>query len=377
MDIDNKKTSLYLHIPFCIKRCSYCDFITHTDNSDTLIKNYVDKICDEIKSYRDENLKINTIFFGGGTPSVLKIEYMEKIFESINSSFDGTKIIENTIEINPVNLNRSNLKRYKDLGINRLSMGVQTFNEELLQSVNRNHSVKDIYKTYYSAREACFDNFSLDLIFGLPNQDIKMWEDTLSKAMELKPEHISLYCLDLHDNTPLFIEVEAGRSELPQEEETIKMFELAKEVLDNNSFLHYEISNWSKLGREAKHNIAYWKNHDYIGVGVSAASYHNKSRYTNTKDLSEYLKSDIKREYIIQTQKEEIEETVFMSLRLLNEGLNKNDFRQRFNLNFDDYYNNELKNLTRKKIVENNDTNIRIAKDAIFVSNEVFEAFIK
>lgn len=378
--MDNK-ISLYLHIPFCIKRCSYCDFITHTDNSDTLIKNYVDKLCGEIESYKDEKLKINTIFFGGGTPSVLKIEYMEKIFNAINTSFDNTETIENTIEINPVNLNRSNLKRYKDLGINRLSMGVQTFNEQLLQSVNRNHSVNDIYKTYDAAREAGFDNFSLDLIFGLPDQTVDVWQDTLNKAVALNSEHISLYCLDLHDNTPLFTEVEAGVTELPQEEETVKMFEMAKQVLDSNGFLHYEISNWSKdtngNNRQAKHNLAYWKNHDYIGVGVSAASYHNKARYTNTKDLSEYLKTDFKRKYIVQTQKEEIEETVFMSLRLLNEGLNKKSFLDRFGVNFDDYYFKEIKNLKSRKMIEDNLQNIKIAKDAIFVSNEIFEAFIK
>lgn len=377
INMDNK-ISLYLHIPFCIKRCSYCDFITHTDNSDTLINNYVSKICKEIESYKDEKLEINTIFFGGGTPSVLKIEYMERIFDSINSTFDNTTTVENTIEINPVNLNRTNLKRYRDLGINRLSMGVQTFNEELLKTVNRNHSVKDIYKTYYAAREAGFDNFSLDLIFGLPSQTFAIWEETLQKAIELNSEHISLYCLDLHDNTPLFEEVEAGVTRLPEEEETVKMFELAKSALDSNDFIHYEISNWAKKDKQAKHNLAYWKNHDYIGVGVSSASYHNKSRYTNTKDLKEYMSTDdFKREYIEQTQKEEIEETVFMNLRLLDEGLDKNIFFERFKINFDDYYFDELKILRQKKMIDDNKDFIKIAKDAIFVSNEIFEAFIK
>lgn len=372
----DKKTSLYLHIPFCIKRCSYCDFVTHTDNSNALIEEYVNRLCNEIESYKPENLEINTIFFGGGTPSVLKIEYMERIFNSINNSFNN-KSIETTIEINPVNLNRSNLKKYRDLGINRLSMGVQTFDEELLKKINRNHAVNDIYKTYYAAREAGFDNYNLDLIFGLPYQTFEIWQDTLKKAMELNPEHISLYCLDLHDNTPLFTEVEAGITKLPQEEETIKMFEYAKEFLDNNGFTHYEISNWSKTDKQAKHNLAYWKNDDYIGVGVSAASYHNKARYTNTPDINQYLRIDNTRDYQTQNQKEEIEETVFMGLRLLEEGLNKKDFFNRFNVSFNDYYLDEIKDLKAKKLITENNDIVKIDKNAIFVSNEIFEAFIK
>lgn len=374
--MDNK-ISLYLHIPFCIKRCSYCDFVTHTDNSNSLIKSYVDKICLELESYKNEDLEIKTIFFGGGTPSVLKIEYLEQIFNSINQSFKNNSI-ETTIEINPVNLNRSNLKKYLDIGINRLSMGVQTFNEELLKQVNRDHSVKDIYKTYYSAREAGFKNYNLDLIFGLPNQDLKIWEDTLTKALELNPEHVSLYCLDLHDNTPLFTQVEAGLSKLPQEEETVKMYSYAQEYLNKKGFTHYEISNWSKTNHQSKHNLAYWKNDDYIGIGVSAASYHNKARYTNTPDISEYLKEDFgNREYINQTQKEEIEETVFMGLRLLQDGLNKNTFLKRFGINFDNYYKGELERLRNRNLIIEDMESIRIKSDSIFISNEIFESFIK
>lgn len=374
--MDNK-ISLYLHIPFCIKRCSYCDFVTHTDNSNTLIQNYVNKLCTELESYKNENLEINTIFFGGGTPSVLRIDYLEQIFNSINKSFIN-KSIETTIEINPVNLNRSNLKKYLDLGINRLSMGVQTFDEETLKQVNRDHSVNDIYKTYNSAREAGFNNYNLDLIFGLPNQNLLMWKDTLSKALDLNPEHISLYCLDLHDNTPLFDQVEAGVTQLPKEEITVEMYNYAQNFLNENGYIHYEISNWSKPNLEAKHNLAYWKNNDYIGVGVSAASYHNKSRYTNTLDISEYLKADLsKREYITQTQKEEIEETVFMGLRLLKDGLDKDTFFKRFGINFDEYYKSELENLRNKNLIIENIHNIKIKDDSIFISNEIFESFIK
>ncbi len=372
------QVSLYLHIPFCIKRCTYCDFITHTDNTNDFIESYVKQICQEIESYKEHFISLKTIFFGGGTPSVLKIESLEQIFSSINSTFTVDKGIEATIEINPVNLNRSNLKKYHNLGINRLSMGVQTFNEELLKVINRNHLVSDIYKTYESARDSGFINFNIDLIFGLPYQTFSDWNETLEKAIALNSEHISLYGLDLHDNTPLFAEVEAGITKLPEEEETIKMFEYARDFLNKSGFIHYEISNWCKTGFEAKHNLAYWKNDNYIGVGVSAASYYQKRRYTNTKDLNEYMKQN---KFIPDKEpqgfKEDLEETVFMNLRLLEEGLDIYEINKRFDIDFESYYYEELLELTKEELVIKTENKLKLTDRAIFISNEVFEKFLK
>lgn len=376
--MSNNEVSLYLHIPFCIKRCSYCDFTTFTDNSNEFIEKYVTQLCNEIDFYKDKKISLKTIFFGGGTPSVLKIESLEKIFNTIHNTFKVEKDIETTIEINPVNLNRSNLKKYLALGINRLSMGVQTFNEELLASINRNHSVQDIYKTYNAAREAGFKNYNLDLIFGLPQQTFKIWEETLIKAMELNPEHISLYGLDLHDNTPMYEEFNAGRVTLPQEEETIKMFEFAKDFLAKAGFIHYEISNWSKKGHQAQHNVAYWKNDNYIGVGVSAASYYNKVRFTNTKDLQAYMKiTDFSNNKEPQTFQEDLEETVFMNLRLLEDGLDIEVVNERFKIDFESYYQKELGSLFKDNLLEKVGTKLRLTKEAIFISNDIFEKFIK
>lgn len=372
------QVSLYLHIPFCIKRCTYCDFITHTDNTSSLIESYVEQLCKELSFYKNNNLEISTIFFGGGTPSVLRIESLEKIFQSIHENFSIIKDAETTIEINPINLNRSNLKKYLELGINRLSMGVQTFDENLLKIINRNHSVEDIYKTYNAAREAGFSNFNLDLIFGLPYQTSEIWEDTVKKAIEMDSEHISLYCLDLHDNTPLFEQVEAGVTKLPVEEETLKMFEFAIDYLNKSGFIHYEISNWCKSGLEAKHNVSYWKNTDYIGVGVSAASYYQKKRYTNTKDLKEYMNiQEFKIEKLPQGFKEDLEETIFMNLRLLDQGMDIEKINNRFNIDFNDYYSKELKFLKDNQLIYINGNNIKLTEKAVFLSNEVFEKFIK
>lgn len=259
-------------------------------------------------------------------------------------------------------------------------MGVQTFDDTLLKEINRNHSVDDIYKTYNSAREAGFKNFSLDLIFGLPNQKIDVWIDTLHKAVELNSEHISLYCLDLHDNTPLYDLVGAGTYSLPEESDILKMFEYAQGYLAKNHFEHYEISNWAKAGHEAKHNIVYWKNFDYIGVGVSAASYYSNKRYTNTKDLKEYLKiedftlfSTTKK----QSLQEELEETIFMNLRLIKEGLDITALNKRFNIDFCTHYKEELADLKEKELITIDNNIIRLSEKSIFVSNEVFEKFIK
>jgi len=370
--------SLYIHIPFCIKRCSYCDFITFTNNPARQIDKYVEKICQELAHYQKENLKLKTIFFGGGTPSVLKIEALEKIFATINKNFAFSAEPEITIEINPVNLSRSNLKKYKNLGINRLSMGVQTFNEKLLAEINRDHQVKDIYQTYQAAREAGFKNFNLDLIFGLPGQTAEDWEVTIEKALNLKPEHISIYGLDLHDNTPLYEEVERKEKELPPEKESIKMFEIARKELRKNNFRHYEISNWSQPGKEAKHNLTYWRNEEYLGIGVSAASYYQKKRFTNTSDLLVYLKKeDFENDQLVQKQKEELEETVFLNLRLLKEGLDTAVFKKRFSLDFAEYYQEELSELFQQGLLQKKGTKLRLTTKALLLSNEVFAKFLK
>ncbi|MFN8673254.1 MAG: radical SAM family heme chaperone HemW [Candidatus Sericytochromatia bacterium] len=376
----NKDISLYIHIPFCIKRCSYCDFITHTDNSNELIEKYVDKICKEIEYYKNYNLNIKTIFIGGGTPSVLKIDLLEKIFQSIHKNFKLSEVSEITIEINPINLNRSNFKKYLNLGINRLSMGVQTFNDKVLKELNRNHSVKDIYDTYYFAKESGFNNFNLDLMFGLPNQTLDLWIDTLEKALELNSEHISLYCLDLHEDTPLFEYINQGIYSLPAEILTTKMFDYAKSYLKSKNYIHYEISNWSKENYQAKHNIVYWKNLNYIGIGVSAASFFNEKRYTNTKNLYEYInqeKFNLFEKTKKQSIQEQIEETIFMNLRLLNEGLDIDLLNQRFNINFLDYYKEEIEYLKSRNLVIIRNNTIKISDKNIFTSNEIFEKFLK
>jgi len=344
-----KGISLYIHIPFCSKRCTYCDFVIFTGANKELIDNYIEKICQEISFYSSFKEKLSTIFWGGGTPSFLKIEHIEKVINKINDTFNCSNIKEHTIEINPINLNRKNLQQYKKLGINRLSIGIQSFNEELLKKINRNHSVKNIYKTFNQARESGFNNISLDLIFGLPEQNIDIWEDTLWKTIDLSPEHISIYSLDLHENTILYEKVKNKESILPSEKDYLEMFELSQKILYSNNYINYEISNWSKKGFESNHNKVYWKNNSYIGVGVSASSFYKRKRYKNTDDLKEYLnKNNFEIKENEQSLKEELEETIFMNLRLLNEGININQINKRFNIDFLSKYEKQINKLLSK-----------------------------
>ncbi|MEM4398115.1 MAG: radical SAM family heme chaperone HemW, partial [Candidatus Woesearchaeota archaeon] len=368
-----KGVSLYIHVPFCAKRCNYCDFIIFTNANKELIDNYISKICQEILYYKQFNEKLNTIFWGGGTPSFLKIEHLEKVINTIQESFNCSNIIEHTIEINPVNLNRKNLEKYRNLGINRLSIGIQSFNQDILNKINRNHSVENIYKTFNSARKAGFNNISFDLIFGLPEQTISIWEDTLNKAISLSPEHISIYSLDLHENTILYEKVQNNQVKLPNDEDYLEMFYLTQKLLSSNDYSNYEISNWAKKGFESKHNKVYWKNYEYIGIGVSATSFYKNRRYKNTNDLQEYLsKNNFEIKENRQTLKEELEETIFMNLRLLNEGLNIKQINRRFNIDFLEKYKKQINELLNKNFIILSKNKLRINKKYIPISNEIF-----
>jgi oxygen-independent coproporphyrinogen-3 oxidase len=372
-----KGVSLYIHIPFCSRRCTYCDFVVFTGANKELIDKYIDKVCQEISFYSSFNEKLNTIFWGGGTPSFLKIDHIKKVVEKIHNSFDCSNIVEHTIEVNPVNLNRKNLKEYIKLRINRLSIGVQSFDENILNKINRNHSVKNIYETFYYARDSGFDNISFDLIFGLPYQDKNIWNSTLNKTLELKPEHISIYSLDLHENTLLYQEVKDKKTYLPDEDLYLEMFNLTQELLLSNNYINYEISNWAKKGYESKHNKVYWKNYNYIGVGVSSSSFYKRKRYKNSDNLEEYLSKDnFEINQKEQTIKEELEETIFMNLRLLNEGINIDEINKRFNINFLELYKEQIKLLLKKNFIYISEGFLKINKKYINVSNEIFKEFI-
>lgn len=356
-------SAAYLHIPFCKRRCFYCDFpITVLGDSggskySNWQEEYVNFICQEItitsqksNPFEDkfsgikmnqttsklEKNKLTTIFFGGGTPSLLAIEGLETIFATLHKHFDIDANAEISLEIDPATFDLTKLKQYQLLGINRVSLGVQSFQNELLKTCGRSHSVKDIYQAVEWINLAGFKNWSLDLISGLPQQTINQWQESLEIAISLKPKHISCYDLVLENGTVFGKKYQAGNYPLPTDEITAEMYCLASSILREAGYNHYEISNYALAGYQCKHNQVYWHNQYYYGFGMGAASYTNNQRFTRPRTRKEYFNWVInleKNQGEIDTQKlsntDKLLETLMLGLRL-QEGINLEKIKRQF-----------------------------------------------
>ncbi|MFH0702791.1 MAG: radical SAM family heme chaperone HemW [bacterium] len=319
--------SLYIHVPFCKDKCYYCDFLSFTDKND-YIEAYIASLVKEIyqNSLNYKDIELKSIYIGGGTPSLLEIKNFEQIFSEIYSFFKILNNVEITVEVNPGTIDKEYLKNLRLLGINRLSIGIQSFDESLLRLLNRKHNKKQAIQAVISAKEADFENISVDLIYGLPNQNIKIWEETLNLAANLEIKHISAYGLKIEENT------EFGRNmpeNIPDDELTVQMYLKAIDILANYGFNHYEISNFSKSGYESKHNLSYWNNEEYLGLGLSAHGYVNGIRYSNSRNLKEYINNSLKKNFLhTVTSQEAVEEAIFLGLRLI-QGINIEKFNKR------------------------------------------------
>ncbi|SKC79707.1 radical SAM family heme chaperone HemW [Maledivibacter halophilus] len=376
-----KSIGLYLHIPFCIKKCNYCDFVSYSQN-DEMIDSYVKALLYEIKMYSDNlsDYKIETIFIGGGTPSILKPEKIDKITNEIFKAFNISENPEFTIESNPGTLTDEKLKIYKDLGINRLSMGLQSFNDDILRFIGRIHSKKDFLENYYLARNIGFKNINVDLIYGLPNQTSCDWEETLKEILKLDTEHVSAYSLKIEEGTVFKGLFDQDKLNLPDEDEDRNMYHLAIELLNSNGINQYEISNFSKPGYQCKHNLIYWNNKNYLGLGVSAHSYLNACRYANTNNIWEYIDSIKNNKYPVvtkepKTKEDEMTETVFLNLRL-KEGLGIQYFKDRFNKSIFEVYGDKIEKLDKLGLITIDHNHIMLTKYGVDVSNQVFVEFL-
>lgn len=283
-------TAIYVHIPFCKRRCFYCDFAI-TTAGDSIQKKYVDYLCREIRltarlypSYQP----IDTIFFGGGTPSILPTDLLKKVLEVIRQEFTISPTAEISLEANPDNLHSQKLVDYRELGINRLSLGVQAFQDHLLEICGRDHSVKEVYRAVSAIKKAGFINFSLDLISGLPHQTLGDWAETLDRAIELEPDHLSLYDLIVEEKTLFSKKYAQKKLILPPEELTVEMYLLAREKLLSHGYDHYEISNYARPNYQCHHNLKYWHNLPFYGLGMSATSYLNHQRLDRPRNLPDY-----------------------------------------------------------------------------------------
>ncbi len=283
-----KGLGLYIHIPFCIKRCNYCDFLSFSGMSEEDHSSYIDALCAEIRYYADKNIILDTVYIGGGTPSFIDSGLIVRVLEEVGKGFSLAGDAEITIEANPGSLNSDKLKAYLAAGINRLSLGAQSLSDDLLELMGRSHN-KDIFiQNFRLARELGFNNISLDLIFALPGQTLEVWLRTLEKTIELGPEHISFYALQIEEGTPFFKGVEAGTLNPPEDEADRRMYHHAVKMLRDGGYLHYEISNAAKPGFFSRHNLKYWSMENYLGVGLGSHSYVNGRRFSNETDLSVY-----------------------------------------------------------------------------------------
>ncbi len=283
-----KERALYIHIPFCVKKCNYCDFVSFR-SSEKDIDRYLLALEKEMIMYNIKKEKIRTIFIGGGTPTILSEVQLKKLFEIIARQTDLSLLEEYTIEANPGTLNQDKLKIIKEAGVNRLSIGLQAVQERNLKFMGRLHSLKDFEKTYSEARQLGFDNINIDLIFAFHGQTLDDWKETLEYVIDKNPEHISVYSLIIEEGTNFYKKYEKGEIEDFDEELYVKMYRFAKEYLSDNSYEQYEISNFSKKDFQCRHNIKYWECEEYFGVGISASGYLNEKRYTNMKNFEKYI----------------------------------------------------------------------------------------
>ena len=375
----NKEMGIYVHIPFCKKKCDYCDFISFS-NKNSKMHEYIEAVLKEIELQKIKK-QITTIYIGGGTPSYIDSKYIKEILCEIckKNVADNAEI---TIEVNPGTVTLEKLKDYKMTGINRLSIGLQTTNDELLKQIGRIHNVEQFLETYKMAREVGFKNINVDLMLGLPNQRIKDLKDSLEKIIQLQPEHISVYSLIVEEGTPIANKIESGELELPKEELERNMYWYVKNTLELNGYKHYEISNFAKKGFESKHNMNCWNQEEYIGIGIAAHSYRDITRYSNTENMSEYIKNvrsnKLERNRIIhEIQKEDDTKKEYMLLGLRKiEGISIKKFKEKFGDNPIYLYRNELKKLSDENLINIDEDNIRLTNKGIDLANLVWEEFV-
>ena len=375
----NRELGVYVHIPFCKHKCDYCDFISYC-NKDNLIEDYVESVIKEIKMQNIQSC-ITTIYIGGGTPSYIESKYIEQIIEAIKKK-NVQKEAEITIEVNPGTVTEEKLKTYKKCGINRISIGLQVTQNELLKQIGRIHNFEQFLETYQLARKVGFKNINVDLMLGIPNQRIKDLKESLEEIIKLQPEHISVYSLIVEDGTPIANKIQKGQLKLPDEEIERNMYWYVKNTLELNGYIHYEISNFAKPGYESKHNMNCWNQNQYFGFGVAAHSYRDITRYSNTENIAEYIRNikadKLSRNRIIhEIQKEYDTEKEYMLLGLRKiEGVKINDFKAKFVKNPIYVFRNELNKLVAENLISVDINTIRLTSKGIDLANLVWEEFI-
>jgi oxygen-independent coproporphyrinogen-3 oxidase len=410
--------SLYIHIPFCRAKCAYCDFNSYPGLGH-LFGKYVRALQAEMRWVsRRRSLKLNTIYLGGGTPTVLPLALLGQVLDAYREHFTVAEEIEITVEANPGTVGGSYLKGLLEMGVNRLSLGVQSFHDDELRLLGRIHTAGQAIETYRLARQLCpdsstnsprrlvegrcpdsspssprrlvegvgFGNVNLDLIYGLPWQTLSGWQATLRQAIHLRPDHLSLYCLTVEEDTPLGQRIAQGELPAPDPDLAAEMYTLAEETLDRVGYVHYEISNWAQPGHECRHNLAFWRNQPYLGLGAGAHSYFGQKRWHNVLSPAAYItRLEADRQGPFPPSVKEVEEidkalemaeTMMLGLRLVQEGVGLADFRERFGRELMAVYGGEIREIRQAGLLEVDGERVRLTARGRLLGNEVFQRFL-
>jgi len=380
-EIISKPAGIYIHIPFCQAKCGYCDFYSIIDLKPK--KSFVSALINEISNAKEDihqNAVFDTIYFGGGTPSLLSSDELIQILNAFHSKFEIAENSEITLEANPGTLDADQLKRFRNAGINRLSIGIQSFKDKDLRVIERIHNAREAIEIIETARRTGFGNLSIDLIFALPGQTMQNWKDNLKKAVELNPEHISAYSLIFEKGTPFYGAREAGRIKSKSESEELKFYQTTIDYLKQNGYLHYEVSNFAKSPEYySRHNQKYWDHSNYLGFGPSAHSYWNNQRWSNVSSLTQYVtaikagKSPVNFREDIEPETMEFE-NIFLSLRTIT-GLNLLDFKSRFRIDFTQKYKAKIDPLLINDLAEIHDQYFRLTQKGLFISDAILSEF--
>ena len=368
-------SSLYIHIPFCATKCYYCAFNTYSFHKEQA-KVYLDALQLEMALYAQQTSSLNTIFIGGGTPSILSANALDKLFADMQKHFRICSTAEITVECNPGTIDNEKLNVMKNAGVNRLSFGLQAMQDKTLRQLGRIHTVDEFLRSYLLAREHGFDNINIDLIFALPDQTMDAWQHTLRETISLKPEHISAYNLVMEESTPFYEWWKSGELVLPSEDAEADMFQWTIETLTSHGYTHYEICNYAKPNREVNHNLVYWNNQEYVGLGVGACGYIDGVRYTNIRGIPPYLEALRKQNKPISeierlTGHVEKAETLMLALRK-REGICLAEYEQRFGEKLDVAFGDTFKKWMDLGLLERNETHLYFTQRGLFLANEVF-----
>lgn len=390
-----ERLEIYIHIPFCVKKCDYCDFLSMSAGNDTIGK-YISALINEIKlsKNRMEGYLVDTVFIGGGTPSLLEENFIIRIMEVLRENCNMDENAEITIECNPGTVDKNKLNSFRRAGINRISFGLQSANDDELHSIGRIHNFSQFEESFKFAREVGFDNINVDIMSALPGQTVEGYKKTLEKVLTLNPEHISAYSLIVEEGTPLYDRVKKagnkGKSILPDEDSEREMYYQTEKILQQNNYERYEISNYARKGFACRHNVGYWKRREYLGFGIGAASLYHGKRFNNVAEIQDYIETlgfiktvevqerllkKVEEDLHVLSKKEQMEEFMFLGLRMIK-GISIQEFDRQFDGSFAGIYGEIVDRFVEKGLLEKKKGYVRLTKRGIDISNYVMSEFL-